>query len=72
MRIGYAAAISQMDAALAVLLEGLKTYNFDDSTMVILVGDNGFNLGKTACIFYEKELIISHRRELTMVQTTFN
>jgi arylsulfatase A-like enzyme len=43
--IGYFAAVSAMDAAIGRVLDKLDAAGLRDNTLVIFVGDNGFNCG---------------------------
>lgn len=64
MRAGYAAAMVQMDLALGVLMQGLQDNGLDDSTLVVLVGDNGFNLGESS--LWYKQLLTDHSARVPM------
>ncbi|KAH9258926.1 hypothetical protein BASA82_000281 [Batrachochytrium salamandrivorans] len=64
MRAGYAAAMMQMDLALGVLMQGLEDNGMDDNTLVVLVGDNGFNLGESS--LWYKQLLTDHSARVPM------
>lgn len=46
LRHAYLAATSYADAAVGVILDGLKNSTFADNTVVILIGDHGYQLGE--------------------------
>jgi len=55
MRVGYAAAISQMDTALGQVLDALEETQLASNTAVIFYGDHGFHLGESS-LWYKKLL----------------
>lgn len=65
MRIGYSAAISQMDSAFQIVLDGLETYGFENSTIVTIIGDNGFNLGESD--LWEKQLLTDYSTRVPFI-----
>jgi iduronate 2-sulfatase len=42
----YYAAITFVDAQLGILLDGLERYNLMDKTIIVFIGDHGFQLGE--------------------------
>ena len=45
-RHAYLAATSYADAAVGIILDGLEKSGLSDNTMVILMGDHGYQLGE--------------------------
>jgi len=55
MRVGYAAAISQMDHALGKVLDALEETKLAANTAIVFHGDHGFHLGESG-MWYKKLL----------------
>jgi iduronate 2-sulfatase len=67
MRIGYAAALMQMDYSIGIVLDALNKTGMADDTVIIFFGDHGFLLGESTR--WKKQLLYDHGLKVDLVIT---